>query len=554
VRAAHGVLAWQLRDSRCRETATILSTSRDTGYRRVAPREDQNMTRTLMAALLAGSALAPTGPVAAQEKPELTVAVQKIPDLLEPVLENSNVHLRVMYSIYDKLVRVDYRDGGTLKPALATDWEIVDPKTIEFQLREGVMFHNGEEMTAEDVAFTFSQERLNQTGEGGTVVVEPFIGGIASAEVLDRYRVRITMETDDALILQRFANYPAQIVSKKGFEDAGSWEAWRTNPVGTGPYRVKEFVFGERVVLEAFDDHWDAPAAAFEVTFTVVPEIATRIAGLRSGQFDIITEVGPDHIAEIENADGVSVTGGPILNIRGIIYDSTNDVLDDPRIRRAMTMSIDREAIVEQLYGGRTEYTRGWQMPAFGEMYLGDWPYPPYDPARAKALLAEAGYDGEQINYRTLQGYYTNELETAQILAAMWQNIGLNVNLDVKENWSQINEDTPDRHIINGSFTAYYPDPVGQLWRRFGPDGAFAQRGFFEVDGAFREDGRTLVTNVDTAARRDAFRAMLEHFRDDPDGATLHALTQFYGVRDAVNWEPFPTQYMDLSTNSLSFE
>lgn len=228
-------------------------------------------------------------------------------------------------------------------------------------------------MTAQDVAWSFSPERLGleATGTGGGgVVVKPFLGGIQSVEVIDRYKVRITMQDDDAIIVQRFANYPSQIISKAGFDAAGGWTEWAQAPIGTGPYRVADFTFGERLVLEPFDDYWgEHKAAAERVTFTVVPEIATRMAGLRSGQFDIITEVTPDLIPEIAAADGVSVVGGPILNIYGLVFDSTNDVLDDPRIRRAMSLAIDRKAIVDSLYQGRTEITRGWQMSSFGEMY-----------------------------------------------------------------------------------------------------------------------------------------------------------------------------------------
>lgn len=505
-------------------------------------------------AATAGFALAPLDASAR----DLTVAVQKLPDQLEPAMENSNVNARVMYSLFETLVKTDYLDGGKLKPLLATSWEIESPRSILFTLRRGVTFHNGEEMTAEDVAWTFGPERLNvesgASGSAGVVVVKPFLGGIESVEVVDRYKVRVRMNKDDALILQRFANYPGQIVSKKGFEAVGDWAEWAKAPVGTGPYRIEEFVFGERLVLVPYENYWgEAGAAADKLTFTVVPEISTRIAGLRSGQFDIITEVGPDHIEEIEAAEGAKVVGGPILNIRGLIYDSSNEVLDDPRIRRALNLAIDRQAIVDSLYGGRTEVTRGWQMEVFGDMYLADRPIPAFDLDKAKALLAEAGYAGEEIVYRTQDGYYTNQGETARILAAMWKKAGLNVRLDMKENWGQVMDDSADRHIFDGSFTAYYPDPVGQIWRRFGPNGSWAQNGIYRNNETFLKLGTELESNPDTAARREVFAQLLDNFEQDPHGALLHALTQFYGVRDDIDWRPIPMEYMNLSEADIRF-
>lgn len=504
-------------------------------------------------AALALTAFAPLHQVAARD---LSIAVQKLPDVMEPVMENSNVNQRIMFSLFDTLILTDYRDGGVLKPNLATSWTIENPRSVLFKLREGVKFHDGSEMTAEDVAWTFSPERLNRNDGSGTVVVKPFLGGIDGVEVVDPYTVRITMKGDDALIARRFASYPAQIESKTAFDKVGDWSEWAKKPVGTGPYKITEFTFGERVVIEAFDNYWGSDensAAADKVSFVAVPEISTRIAGLRSGQFDMITEVSPDEIEEIENADGTHVAGGPVLNIRGLIYDSSNEVLDDPRIRRALNLAIDRQAIVDGLYYGKTNVPNGWQFEVFGDMYLADRPQPEFDLDKAKALLEEAGYAGEEIIYRSQQGYYTNQGPTAQILVSMWKKAGLNVRLDMKENWGQVMEDTDDRHIFDGSFSAYYPDPVGQVWRRFGPNGSWAQRGIYQNNEAFLALGKVLESNPDTAVRREVFAQLLDNIDQDPHGSILHALPLFYGVRDDIAWSAYPTEYMNLTKAELTF-
>ena len=191
------------------------------------------------------------------------------------------------------------------------------------------------------------------------------------------------------------------------------------------------------------------------------------------------------------------MAGGPVLNIRGLIYDSSNDVLGDPRIRQALNLAIDRQAIVDGLYYGKTNVPHDWQMDVFGDMYLADRPVPEFNLDRAKALLKDAGYKGQEIVYRSQQAYYTNQGPTAQILVSMWKKAGLNVRLDMKENWGQIMEDTDDRHIFDGSFSAYYPDPVGQVWRRFGPNGSWAQKGIYANNPEFLEaasDGFLVAT------------------------------------------------------------
>lgn len=490
---------------------------------------------------------------------DLTIAVQGVPDSLDPAMENSNVSQRIIYSLFDTLIKVDYRNGGKLISGLAESWAVLDDRTVEFKLKKGVNFHDGGEMTAQDIVFTFSPQRLAQdnkaTGGSGVVVTKPFLGGIDTVEAVDNYTVRISMKKNDALILQRFANYPSQIVSKSAFEAAGSFAEFSRHPVGTGPYALKEFVLGDHVTIEKFNDfHGTAAAAADMVTFTTVPEISTRIAGLRSGQFDIITEVAPDHIDEIENAANASVTGGPVLNIRGLVYDSSNATLKDPRVREALNLSIDRQALADALYQGRTSVPNGWQMDVFGDMYLADRPIPEFNLNKARALLTEAGYDGEEITYRTQNAYYTSQIETAQILVSMWKKAGLNVTLAVKENWGQINEDTETRHIFDASFSAYYPDPMGQFWRRFGPSSGWAQNGYYDIDPEMIALGDILATEADTAKRREVFADMLDRFQVNPNGALLHKLTQIYGVKQGITYNALPSAYMDLTTLGVSLD
>lgn len=506
-------------------------------------------TPTALAAL---AALALTvGAAAAQD---LTIAVQQVADSLDPTTENSNVNLRTVYSLYETLVKTDYRDGGALKPGLATEWQVIDAKTLEFKLRDNVTFHNGDTLDAADVVATFDPKRRG-LDENVTVSSKQFLGGIDRVEVIDDMTVRIHMTADDAIALNRFAGFPSHIISADAFNAAETYEDFAALAVGTGPYMLEEFVIGERVVLSRFDAYWGEPkAAADSVTFTVVPELSTRIAGLFAGQFDIITEIGADEFAQIEANDGTDVVGGPVENIRGLFYDSTNDTLDEPKVRQALNLSIDRQLLADTFYEGKTTVTNNWQMPVFGAMYLEDYPMPEYSVEKAKALLAEAGYAGEEIVFRVLPGYYTKQLETAQVLQSMWKETGLNVKLEVKENWDQITEDTETRHIIDGSFTAYYPDPMGQFWRRFGPNSG-KDVSYWNNTPEMLEMGKVLATSVDIDERRATFRAMLDNFEQNPHGALLHTLAGFMAIRsDRLSMDPIPSEYMDLTTVGVTLK
>lgn len=484
----------------------------------------------------------------------LVVAVQKLPiAAISAMAENSNVALRIDFSIEETLIKTDYYDNYSLKPGLAESWEMVDEQTLIFHLRQGVLFHNGEEMTAEDVTFTFGNERLMGENAPARETTNPFLYNIDSVIALDTYTVEIKSLAPDAMFLTRFANFPTQIISKKGYIDAGSWEAFGRMPVGTGPYKIVEYKDDLKVVIERFDDYWgDATAAVDQVEFRFVPELSTRIAGLRTGEFDMITEIPPDQAAAIDTMSGVRIQGGAIRNIYGMFFDETNDSpMHSPLVREALTISINREMLVDTLFSGLTTIPNNWQMKLFGDMYLEAFPGVEYNPERAKTLLKEAGYDGELIVYRSLPGYYSLEQTVAEAVTQMWQDVGINIDLRIKENWAQITEDNEYRNIINGSFTAYYPDPVGQLWRRFGVNSGKAQGAYWTNSEEFNNLGHVLETSYNLETRREAFREMMEIFNQDPKGLYLYNLPMIYGVREGIEWSPLPIEGMDFTTNAL---
>lgn len=488
------------------------------------------------------------------QRDKIVIAVQSLPQAaMSAMAENSNVALRIDYSVEENLIKTDYYDGFKMKPGLAESWELKDETTLVFHLRQGVKFHNGEELTAEDVAFTFGQERLMGEDAPAKEMAGPFLYNIESVTAVDKYTVEVKAKNKDALFITRFANFPTQIISKKGYEDAGSWEAFGKMPVGTGPYKVVEYTEDSRVVLERFDDYWGADKAAVKtIEFKYIPELSTRIAGLRSGDFDIITEVPPDQAQAVDSMADVKVEGGPIRNIYGMFFDETNPTpMQNPKFREALTLAVDRQMLVDTLFSGLTTIPDNWQMKLFGDMYIEGYPGVEYNPEKAKTLLKEAGYNGEKIVYRTLPGYYTLEQTVAEAVTKMWQDVGINVELQVKENWSQITEDNDEFNIINASFTAYYPDPVGQFWRRFGINGGYAKGKFWTNSEEFNQFGKVLETSYELNERRDALKKMMDIFSHDPKGMYLYNLPMIYGVRDDIEWNPLPVEGMDFTVKGL---
>jgi peptide/nickel transport system substrate-binding protein len=496
----------------------------------------------------------------ADSRPDMVVAVQKIPPTLEPMTENSNVHMRVLWNVGEALIKVDYNDNQKLIPSLATEWKRLADGTLEFKLRKGVKFHDGEEMTAEDVAFSLGPARLFDEEIG--LFARMYLGNIEVPEVVDRYTVRIRSKVPDFLLEKRLAGYMSEIVSKKAFLAAKDWETWSRNVVLTGPYKLVEIKTAVHIKLVAFDDYWGKKAPAKTVTFKVVPEVAGRIAGLQTGEYQIITELPPDQLKSVDENKGTSALGGQMGNVRSVNFDTTNPILKSPELRRAMAMAIDRQLIVDSLYHGRTSVPNGFQMKLFGDMWIKDYPGVPYNQAKARELVKKSGYKGETIYYRILSNYYINQVATAQILVEMWKAVGLNVKIDMKENWNQILQNDDTRHIVDLSNTAFYLDPVGMTWRRLGPtfwgrkpDKYMGKEPMLELPAEFDELGKILETSTDLQERRKTVRRMLEICdSEQPALISLHAMTMFYGKRDEVNWRAYPAEYMDLTAANLSFK
>ena len=492
-----------------------------------------------------------TASMAAGSDKVLKIAVSKNPMFLDSVANSDNVSSRVMKNIHETFIEVT--EDGTIIPRLAESWNQIDSKTVEFTLRKGVVSHAGHPLDADDVLVSFGVGRAKNPDDPGYDTFKQYTGLFESIEKIDNYTVRFKKAELDPLLLLRFTYETSAIICGDSYKAKKSWEDWMVHPVGFGTYYVDEFKPDEYIVFKKFDKYYGEKAPVDAIKYMVVPETAPRVMGLLSGDYDIITEIMPDQFSTIEKAKGYTITGGPINNIRLIIYDKVaSPVLKDPRIRLALNYSIDRELINKSIFKGISEVPKGIQMKSFGKMYIGEFEPVGFNPEKAKQLLKEAGYKGEEINYRYMMDYYTGEVITAQILQQMWASVGLNVKLDLKENWSQIETDevAEGRGIINWSATAIFPDPLSQIARLYGPDG------WFQVHNMWKNEdfnkAYAALNGDNPVVRRKAVAQMLEITENqDPPGTYLYLLPLFYGKSDNVKWEPSVAHLMDFRAGNL---
>ena len=506
-------------------------------------------------------------------RPSITIAVQKIvnSNTLDVLREQSNVGERVFFtSLWEPLIGKDWLGNLMPRPGLATEWKRIDDQTVELKLRQGVKFHNGAEMTAEDVVFTFSRERMfgNSEAKNCSTIkafenipaprpgkeLPPEIPAVARrawpdllrVDAVDKYTVRFYNATPDVTLEGRLARYGSDIMSRKGWEDAASYLDWARKPITTGPYKVVEFRPDNSLTLEAHDEYWGGRPPIRRIRFVEVPEVPSRIAGLLSGQYQFACDIPPDQISDIEKNAAFEVQGGTILNHRLTVFDKNHSQLRNPLVRRAMTHAIYRQAIVETLWAGRTKVPAGLQWEYYGDMFHADWTVPEFNPTLARDLLRQSGYKGDPIPYRLLNNYYTNQNATAQVITEMWRSVGLNVQINSVENWSQIMQRNDSRAVRDWSNSAPFSDPVSSIVNQHGPNGQQQQIGEWS-NAEMNQLCEVLETSTDRARRRTAFRRMLEICeREDPAYTVLHQNATFTAKPKSLKWKASPAFAMDF--------
>ena len=508
-------------------------------------------------------------------RPSLTIAVQKLSNsnTLETPREQSNVGFRLSGLYAEPLIDTDWLGDLRPVPALATAWRRVDDRTVEFDLRDGVRFHDGRTMTAEDVVFSFGERLYGEDGWAGTAsgARGTVLAGVASrqppAEVVATARrsypglerveavgprtIRYVAARPDVTIEGRIQQNVGVVMSRAAFAAAENWLAWARRPVGTGPYRIAEYRPDASLTFEAFDEHWGGRPPARRLRFVEVPEVSGRVNGLFAGEYDFACDIPPDQIPVVERNPRFEVLGSPINNIRIMGFDKSNPTLADARIRRAMTHAVDRKAIVDTLWAGRTAIPRGLQLESYGAMYVPDWENPRFDPAEARRLLREAGYRGQPIPYRLLRDYYVNQTSNAQIMVEMWRAVGLNVVIEMRENSSQVAERGPGRGIRDWSNTSTFGDPVAGILRTFGPNTDAEANGEW-TNAEFDRLAVDLGGSTDIPRRRAMFRRMLEIAeREDPGMLVLHQAASFTAKRRDVSWRAAKGWPMDFRAGNL---
>ena len=332
----------------------------------------------------------------------------------------------IVTQVYDRLLMRTPDDE--LEGALASDWERIEAGHVRFQIREGVTFHNGDELTPDDVAFS-----INRVVDPEVSLESPQndqLAGVTGAEVVDGERaVDVFSDGINPIIFSLFASY-CNIVQRDWIESRDTSEI-NSNMNGTGAFQLSSYESGVSVQYEAYDDHWRGAPDFDTLEFRAASEDSTRVNQLLQGETDVIVNVPPQEVSRVQNESSTEMAPVPSTRIiyNGMRYDV--EPFDDPLFRRAMNYAIDLEAIVNDVLQSFADQTAQPTLEGFVGYNEELDPYP-YDPELAEQLVEASGYAGAELELHTPVGRYLKDLEIAQATAGYVDELG-NVSATVNQ-------------------------------------------------------------------------------------------------------------------------
>jgi len=522
-----------------------------------------HMTRGLRAVLMAGVAGLALGAAHADAE---TIRWARVGDALtmDPHSQNEGPTHTLNHHIYETLVGRAL--DGSLTPRLATEWYIDEEEdnVWVFHIREGVSFHEGQQLTAEDVVFSLDRARTPPSG------MAALHAAVEEVTAVDDHTVRVRLSGPSPLYVQNLTN--TFIMSKEWAEAnntvtapnfAAGEEAYSTrNTNGTGPYRLVERDPEVRTVLEVFEDHWDDAPQVTRIVYTPISEGATRVAALLSGEVDIVQDVPVQDIARLDQTDGIRVVRGPENRNIFFSYDMASERLasanvDDnpfakPEVREAMALAIDRDAIQQVVMRGESQpsaaplppFVNGWteEMHAYGA--------PDY--ARAAELIREAGYpDGFSVDLHCPNDRYINDEAICQALVGMLGRIGMSVNLvsqtrslhfPLIENWET------DFYLLGWGVPTFDSQYVFDFLVHTREAGYGSFNGSRYSNPELDEKIRSLATMTELATRDQVIAEIWETVMEERIFLNVHNQMLAYAMRDGINLEVHPENQPRMTT------
>ncbi len=360
------------------------------------------------------------------------------PQNFDPIATFTLAWGMIASNIFDPLI---YR-GPNLKidpsKGLATSWKYLNSTTLQLKLRKGVTFQDGEPFNADAVKYTFDR-LLGPLGQKGAQYFQ--YKNIKKVTVVDPYTVNIINSAPNPVMITELAGYGAMIVPPAYIKKHGD-KYFATHPIGTGPFMVTKYTPNSEVDMVRYDKYWGGPAKMAKLIYRFIPEDATRLAELQTGHIDIMQKVATGQVSVIKGASDLKLlpVGSPTVD--GIFLNGRKAPLNNVLVRQAINYAIDLPTIVKDVLDGYGVPVATWQSSASFGNDPSLKPYP-YDPTKAKALLAQAHYNSSTTLKFTIDGTDSVFKQVAEVVVAELQQVGINVNLQTVAPTVLYNTDIP---------------------------------------------------------------------------------------------------------------
>ena len=499
--------------------------------------------RCLSLLLLAGllcAVLSGCGDSSTAETPESRAAANTIVVGIAQDLDNSlDPHKtvkagtrEVMFNVFEGLMKPT--PEGDLTPAIASDYQVSEDRlTYTFPLRDGVKFHNGDTVTAEDVVYSI--QRCAAATETGSVPVEAF-SNITDIQAPDASTVVITLAQPD----NEFLSYMTTAVLPADYDQQD------TDPVGTGPFKFVSRAAQDSVVLEKFDEYWGTPAQLDQVTFKIIENADSLLMSLQSGAIDLCAHLTSTQVAQL--GEDFDVAEGTMNLVQALYLNNAVEPFDNELVRQALCYAIDKQAIIDLAFDGYGSPIGSSMYPAFGKYFdesLTD--YYPHDTEKAKELLAQAGYpDGFSMTI-TVPSNYKPHMDTAQVLVQQLAEVGITAEIQAVEWESWVSDAYTNRQFQSTVVGVDASNMTARaLLERFTStaDNDFINYSNADYDALFAQAQATADDAEQTALYKEMEKNLTEHAAN----VYIQDLADLVAVRKGLEGVTFyPIYVLDLS-------
>jgi len=460
---------------------------------------------------------------AAVEGAEITIALGSEPTSLDPHIVDDGAERAINDNIYETLLSRDA--AGVLQPGLATALPTqIDDVTWQFKLHEDVKFHDGSAFDSASVVA--SVNRIVKLVADAKTDNDGFYKTLTGATAVDATTVNITTDGPDGVLPARM--YWLKMIPTAAETSEDLSEAL----VGTGPYKFVSRTVGSDIKIEANADYWgDAPSIS-KVTFEFVAEGGTRLAGLKSGKYDLITNLPPQDVDQAPQPVDIQGQEHPVL-----ILDTDEGITADPNVRLALNLAVDKQAIIDQVFGGFAVADAAQILSPSVLGFNSDLTPVAYDAEKAKQLITDAGLEGATIQLVGEAGRWLNDREVLEAVAGYWTAAGLKVQLDILEFGAYLDvlfdrESRADAIFVSSSNDILDPDRQLSTYYQAGGIGSSNTN---EELSALIDEGRQ---QLDPAARQATYEKAVKIAADGSYFVWLASNSDLYGLSERMSWTP----------------